>query len=98
MLNCAYLAGKEHFTPKDRSVTKLESRQMHFACRGKLYSVEIKSGDLITCDKPGVRLPNSTAGDFAVDEILSIRRKAKYSDILLFSLLPYDRVSTFWRW
>ena len=77
MLNCAHLAGKENFTPKDISVTKLESRQMHIACRGKFYSVEIKSGDLITCDKPGVRMPNPTAGDFTMDETLLIRRKAK---------------------
>ena len=77
MLIGAHLAGKENFTPNDIRVTKLESRQMHFACRGKLYSVEIKSSDMITCEKPGVRLPNSTAGDFTTDETLLIRQKAK---------------------
>ena len=30
-----------------------------------------------------------------MDEILSIRRKAKWSDVLPFSLLPYDKVAVF---
>ena len=39
---------------------------------------------------PGVRLPSSNVGDFIMDEKLSIRRKATYSDGLSFSLLPYN--------
>ena len=32
---------------------------------------------------------------FIMDEILSIRRKAKWSDVLSFSLLPHDKVAVF---
>ena len=39
-----HLGGKEGFTPKNVSATKLESRQTHFTWRGRLYCVE--SGDL----------------------------------------------------
>ena len=39
-----HLGGKEGFTPKNVSATKLESRQTHFTWRGRLYCVE--SGNL----------------------------------------------------
>ena len=44
-----HLAGKESLSPTDTSVTKLESWQMCFTWRGKLYCME--SGDMIQNDK-----------------------------------------------
>ena len=76
------LAGKENLALKDISVRKLESRQMRFILKWKALLPGKRRHDteiMITCDTCSAiaEFECISVGDFIMDEILSIRRKAK---------------------
>ena len=72
----------ESLALKDISVTKLESRQMRFTLKWKAVLPGKRRHDteiMITCDTCSAiaEFECISVGDFIMDEILSIRRKAK---------------------